>query len=371
MWKTSPEFDAALLESSRQWATKIDVLYADTVVTSINALISGYIGIDNVAVRREAHFTFSDANGELTPTKANDLLTPKGTEMRIYRGLYLTNAEGVREIEYVPMGVFGVVEPEVRSHSEGVVVEVKGFDRVDKLRALHFEDPWVVADGTLIHTAIAAIIVARMPDVSIRVTASTFTVPESVFDRLTSPWEAIRALCEGTGYVAYFDQLGQAVVEPITEIDSGVTYTIGPDSLLMNVSRTYSAENTYSGVITRGEHPDHLPIRAELWDTDPLSPTYSDGPFGRRPYGIYSTVITSNEQAAAVNAVTLPIVSRMRQEVEINTRGHPGHEVNDIITVNDPRSSTNGRFALVSATVPLTNVQGSHTRLRCREATTS
>jgi hypothetical protein len=371
VWPTSPAFNVALLESSRTWATKIEILYSDTVVTSLDVLISGYIGIDDVAVRRESHFTISDQDGALTPRQATDLLTPKGTEMRISRGLYVRGENGLSAYEYVPMGVFGIVEPEIRSHSDGVVIEIKGFDRVDKLRALRFEDPWVVADGTPIHTAIAAIIADRMPEVAIRVTTSDFITPEVVFDRLSSPWDAIKALAESSAYVAYFDQLGQAVVEPITEIESGVTYTIGEKSVLMNVSRKFlDTENTYSGVIVRGQHPDYLPISFELWDDDPTSPTYSSGPFGRRPYGVWSDLITGPEQAEAVAIDTLPRVTRMKQEVQITTRGHPGHEIYDVITVVDPRSGTDGKFTLISGTIPLVNQQGEHTRLRCREAVT-
>lgn len=371
MWKTSDAFDLALLNSNRKWSTKIEILYGATVVTTLDTLERGYIGIDDVAVRRECHFTVVDADGILTPKDPTDLLTPKGTEMRISRGLWVTDANGVSGYEYVPMGVFGVVEPQVRSHSDGVVLEIKGFDRVDKLRALHFEDPWVVADGTPVHTAIAAIIADRMPDISIRVTPSAWIVPEVTFDRLSSPWDAIKTLSESAAYVAYFDQLGQAVVEPITEIETGVVYTIGPSSVLMNVSRTFQpSEKVYSGVITRGQHPDYTPIRAELWDTDPASPTYADGPFGRRPYGVWSDTIVNESQALAVCTDTLPRVSRMKQEVEITTRGHPGHEIYDVITVTDPRSSTDGRYALISGTIPLVTVQGEHTRLRCREAVT-
>jgi hypothetical protein len=353
------------------WSTKIEILYANTVVETLNVLISGYIGIDDQAVRREAHFTISDQDGALTPKDARDLLTPKGTEMRIYRGLYVTGANGISDYEYVPMGVFGVVEPEVRSHSDGVVVEIKGFDRIDKLRALEFLDPWVITDGTPIHTAIADIVADRMPEVAIRVTTSDFTTPELVFDRLTSPWEAIKDLCESAAYVMYFDQLGQAVVEPITEVETGVTYTIGAQSVLMNVSRKFlPSEKVYSGVIVRGQHPDYLPIRAELWDEDPASPTYSLGPFGKRPYGVWSDQITSVEQAEAIALDKLPRVSRLKQEVEITTRGHPGHEIYDVIRVTDPRSSTDGRYSLISATIPLVNQQGEHIRLRCQEATT-
>lgn len=344
-------------------------MYDNEIVTTINVMISGYIQIDDVAVRRQLNMTFVDADGILTPAQATDLLAPKGTEIRVYRGLYVPDVNGAWDFEYVPMGVFGVVEPEVRSHSDGTVVELKGFDRVDKLRALHFEDPWVIADGTAFHTAIAAIFADRLPDVPLRVTPSAFTTPALVYDRLSSPWDAVRKLSEASGYVAYFDQLGTAVIEPTNPVETGVVYEVGEQSVLMNVSRKFlSTESVYSGVIVRGEHPDKTPIRVEKWDEDPASPTYSLGPFGRRPYGIGATTIVSVPQAQMLADEAFPRVTRMKQECEITTRGTPAHEVDDIITVIDPRSRTNGNYRIVSGTIPLKNEQGTHTRLRCREA---
>lgn len=363
MWPTSEAFQAALLESSRTWATKIEVLYANEIVTTINVMISGYIGMDDVAVRRELHTTFVDADGVLTPAQATDLLTPKGTEVRVYRGLLVGS-----EYEWVPMGVFGIVEPESRAHSEGSVVELKGFDRVDRLRALRFEDPWVIADGTNFSTALSAIVTSRMT-VPMRVTPMTYTTPAITFDRLTSPWDAITDLTDACGCIAYFDQLGTFVVEPAGGVRTGVTYGVGEKSLLMTSSRKFlSTDSVYSGVIARGEHPDKTPIRVEKWDEDPASPTYSLGPFGRRPYGIFNPNITTTPQAQALVDAAFVRVTKMKQECEITTRGTPAHDIGDIITVVDPRSRTNGDYQLISATIPLKVEQGAHVRLRCKEA---
>jgi hypothetical protein len=366
VWPVSDQFKTALLSSSRRWRTVVEVLYGTEFVTALDVTLSGYIGLDNVAVRREAHITLSDADGTLTPARATDLLTPKGTEIRIQRGLWTG-----KRYEYVPMGLFGLAEPEVRSHSDGTVLELKGFDRVDTLRARHFEDPWVIADGTPFHTAIANIIIDRMPDVPLRVTpsASIEAAPALTYDRLSSPWDAIKELCRAGQFVTYFDQLGTAVVEPDVGNDTGITYDqTDPRSVFMNCTRRFlPLDSVYSGVIVRGEHPDYSPVRYELWDVDPKSATYSDGPFGRRPYGVYSKMITGNRHAQSVAEGLLPRVSRIHQEIEITTRGTPAHDVGDIITVNDPRSLTTGRWKIISGTVPLVTEQGAHTRWRCED----
>jgi hypothetical protein len=136
---------------------------------------------------------------------------------------------------------------------------------------------------------------------------------------------------------------------------------------LMNVSRTMNADNTYSGVRVRAEHPATGEIRSELWDTDPTSPTYSLGPFGRRPFGYFSELLTTQAQADAVAATLYPLHVSMTQEVEITTVGTVAHDILDSIQVVDPRSKTNGYYTVISATIPLRATQEDLIRLRCRE----
>lgn len=364
MWPTSEAFQMALAQSSRRWASRVEILYDGSISTIDTVLIRGYIGIDDIAVRREAHITFVDADGVLTPASARDLLAPVGAEMRIYRGLYL--ADGT--VEYVPMGVFGIIKPEVRSHADGVVVEVKGFDRVDAIRARQFTDPWTVPAGTLVTTAITDIVTSRM-DVATRITPSALTTPEVVFDRLSNPWYAVEDLAAAAGMKAYFDALGSLVIAPVASEDTGVVYTIGNEvATLMNVTRSMDSSTTNNGVIVRGMHPDYTPVRYEIWDTDVNSPTYYLGPFGKRPYGYYSELITTVGQAQAVAEALYPRVTKIVQEVEITTVGTIAHDVGDTFTIIDPRSKTSGRYTVVSGTIPLISSQSELVRMRCKEA---
>lgn len=324
--------------------------------------MSGYVGMDSMSVRRECNFTIVDADGTFTPASARDLLSPKGTEVRLYRGLLVNS-----QYEYVPMGVFGIDKPEVRSHSDGTVIEIRAYDRVDALRYRKFENPWPVVGGTLAHVAISAIFADRMPGVPMRITPTAYTVPEVVYDRLSDPWDAIRKLAEAAGLNCYFDQLGSFVIEPTQDFITGWTYQPGPASMLMTSARSLSARASYSGVIARAEHPDSPPIRYELWDTDVNSPTYAAGPFGRRPYGYFTDKITSLPQLQAIAQIIYDREVHISQECEITVTGHPGHDVGDIIEIVDPRSRTSGLWRVITATVPMKIVQGDHVRLRCQE----
>lgn len=368
MWQTSAAFDAALHADSRQWKTKVEVIYDSDVVLVSDVIESGYVQLDNVAVRRELHITFVDADGVLTPASARDLMSPKGTELRVARGLYIPSLD---DYEWVPMGVFGLVKPEVRSHSDGVVLECKGFDRVDNVRARRFTEPWVVAKNTLVTQAIADIVASRIPNIPTKITPSTFLTPEVVYDRLASPWDAVRALASAAGLIAYFDGLGSLVIEPAVGRETGITYTVGTEvATLMNVSRSMDSSETYSGIQVTGENPDQTTFRAEKWDMDPMSPTYSLGPFGRRPYGYFSELITTLPQAQAKVDELFPLKVRIAEEVEINTLGTIGHDIDDVFSVVDPRSRTNGSYQIVSGTIPLRVQQGDLLRWRCKVAGT-
>lgn len=348
MWLTSAAFDAALQQSDRIWRNKIEVLYGGDLVTTLSALVSGYVNIDDVAVRRSCYLTLVDTEGNLTPSSARDLLAPKGTEIRVYKGLRTGT-----DFEDVPLGVFGVIEPEVSAHDGGTTLRIKGWDRVDALRVRQFESPFAVAAGTPTWAAIESIISSRLT-VPIRVTQTGNAAPESTFDGLSNPWDAIKALAEADSLRAYFDPLGTAVIEPDVEVVTDITYAPGENGFLVSVpSRSITAERTYSGVIVRGETPDYGAIRSELWDTDPNSPTYANGPFGRRPYGFYSKLITTQAMADQAAATIFARVTKMKQEITIMTVGTPGHDIGDVVRVIDPKSRTNGYFKVIGGQVQI------------------
>ena len=174
-----------------------------------------------------------------------------------------------------------------------------------------------------------------------------------MFDELSDPWDAVRDLAAADSLIACFDPLGVLVVVPDGEFDTGITYAPGSDSMLIDTQRTMSAEKTYSGVVVKGEHPDFPGIRYVAWDDDPASPTYYLGPFGKRPFGFSSPLITTADMAATAAETILPRVTKMRQELAMTTIGHPGHDVGDVVTVSDLKSRTNGRYTIYGGDIPL------------------
>jgi hypothetical protein len=348
MWPTSARYSEVLTSGSRRWATRVEVLYAGDRVASLDVVLDGSVSVNRTAVRRSLKLTLVDPTGALTPTSARDLLAPKGTELRIWRGLLVDG-----EYEWVPLGVFGIIDPEVTAHDGGTKIEVKGFDRADAVRLRRFTSPYRVIKGTPTHEAIAAIVTSRLPGVPTRITASGHTTPELLYDRLEDPMKAVDDIANADSVDAYFDPLGTFIVTPRLETETDVVYQPGPQSLLIASSRALLIDNTYSGVIVTGEHPDETPIIVEEWDLDPKSPTYSLGPFGRRPFGYASSVLRTEAQARLAAQTLLKRVTKMRQTAKLVTVGHPGHEIGDIITAIDPDSRTSGRWVIKGIDVPV------------------
>lgn len=352
MYATSSRFLEVLHSQNRRWHSRVEVLSAGSVIVSLDMVLDGSVDIDDVAVRRQTKLTMLDVEGTLTPADARDLLAPRGTELRLFRGLHVDDV-----VEWVPLGVFGITEPEIIAAPGGTVIKLTGKDRVDAVRKRRFAEPYRVAGDTPTHQAIAGIVTSRL-EVPTRITVTGHTVPESIFDALSDPWDAVRDLANADGLMAYFDPLGTLVVAPAADVATDVTYAPGDASLLVESSRRMTDEDTYSGVIVTGEHPDETPVRYEMWDLDPKSPTYADGVFGRRPFGFSSPLINSVAKAQAAATTIFKRVTRMRQYVDLTTIGHPGHEVGDRVTVRDPASRTLGDYVVVGARVPLRAVRG-------------
>lgn len=348
MWPVSAAFEAALAASSRRWRTKIEVLYGGDYITSLDVLVSGRVDFDDVAVRRSADLELIDPSGTITPVEATDLLSPKGTELRLSKGLVVAGGG----VEWVPLGVLGIEDPEIEAHNGATRIQLSAKDRVAAVRARRFKAAYPIAAGTNTATAIKNIVTSRL-SVPTRITTTGNTTPEIVYEELSDPWSAVEDLATADNFAVYFDPLGTLVVEPLQTEVTGRRYADDGTGHLVRCTRGISSEKTYSGVVVKGEHPDFDPVRVELWDENPASPTYRLGPFGERPYGFTSPLIKDSTMANAAANTILPRVTGMVQPATIETAGHPGHDIGDLITIDDNRSRTHGTYRVVGGSVSL------------------
>lgn len=375
MWPTTPEFFDALTQTRRQWAVKVEIIEDRRVVGTIGNVLDGAVRFSNTAIRRTCRFTFLDPDGSLMPVSDNDILAPRGTEVRIYKGLYIKPAFG--EVEWVPLGTFVITEATiVRTEGQGAVIEITGSDRGDAVRRRLFRAPYSLADGTNVTAATTAIVSARYPT-ALELYPTEATVPELLYDAGDDPWAAIQEINQGANLYVYYDPMGVLTSRPNKTLGgepTGVAYqTDSENGLVLDIERSILSDDVYSGVIIHVEHPDRDPIHIEVWDDDPDSATYYLGKFGRKPLVIETSTIKSEARAQTlaerlVKGVIAGFgtkVVRQRQKATLTTVGHPGHDVGDRVRVDDDSTKTkkwwivmDGEVSLRSGEVTLSLLSG-------------
>lgn len=249
----------------------------------------------------------------------------------------VTNNDAV--VEYVPLGMFST---DSASYSKSVsgVVRWSGSDRSKKVARSRFTDPFQVTSGTSLATAGNNLLSSRFANVVTNfgnvlenVTANvTFEAGES-----SDPWESARGLFNDYGYDLNFDGNGVARAQQIPDPASVVSvFDFGADAtnLVLTADVTGTLEKTYNGVIVTGEGSNlSSPIRAEVWDTDPASPTYYLGGFGKVPLFYSSPLITSNIIAGAVAQVLLSKLKGRSEQLSWPSVVNPALEPFDVVTV--------------------------------------
>ena len=357
MWVTSEAFNTALTRN-RRIANRVEVLRAGQIVSTLDVMVEGTVTAENQAVRRSGSVRLVDRDGLLTPVTAKDLLAPSGTELRLFKGLYLP---GQPDPEMVPLGTLRISKPKISRDTSGIFIDVTAYDRARTVQRARFVQPWSVAAGTPISQAISDIVTSRSPYPT-NITPTTATSNALVFEALSDPWEAITALADAASYECYFDLLGTFVARPVPSYETQepvFTYEPGDLSLLIGDSREMDDERSYSGVVVTSESPDNPPIRVEVWDLDPNSPTYYDptkpalSSFGAVPYGFSSPIIQTAAQATLAGQTILARVSGLLEQVEVQAVGHFGHDVGDVLAVRDPDTRLRGTHIVESITQPL------------------
>lgn len=330
MYTVSSNFLTALRSSSMKIA--ITVTASDGTILSIQ---NGSVTMD---ARRNITRT---AELELVPTSTLTIervfalvLTPN-VEITIKRGLYLADGS----IEYVSLGVFSTDEASY-SRSVSGVVRWSGSDRSKKIGRSKFVDPYQITAGTSLATAGADLLTSRFSNVTTNFSNVLENVTANVIYEASNdsdPWDSARRLFADSGYDLNFDGDGVAraiqVPDPATVVP---VFDFGADAtnLILNAEIGGTLEKVYNGVIVTGEGSSlTTPVRGEVWDTDPSSPTYYLGGYGKVPLYWSSALITSAALAQAVATVLLAKLKGRTESLSWSNIVNPALEPLDVISI--------------------------------------
>lgn len=357
MYPVSADFKEAV-RKSHSTTVKIEIYdMANGTILSTASPISGEVTIDNRrSIRRECTLEFVDTDGTLVPTNnISSVLLPYNREVKIYRGIVFP--DGTEEL--VPLGVFVITSVDITETSQGVKVAIRGSDRSLILaRAKFTNHEFYIDEGTAKETAIEQILKYRYPKVKtiFPVTNQVTTLLYPTLDQSSDPWREALKIAESASMDLYFDENGIARMRPIPDPDKGTavaTYTDGSDSVLIQLARSLSTDETYNGVIFTGEGTNlSIGVLGEAWDDNPSSPTY------RRTYGEVPkfmsspTVLTVAEAEEAARAELRKVIGAS-EKITWDQIVNPAHDVYDLVKVTRSPVGIDKVLMLDAISIPL------------------
>jgi hypothetical protein len=302
------------------------------------------------AVRRTCSLRLLDVDGTL----ANSV-TPYGAEVSIFQRL--TWDDGLTWT--VPLGVFILSDPVFDQSPTGVTVSVEGEDRSRRVARAGRTYPVGLAKTDTLTFAVSSLIAQVYPNLDVTTTDGVDPVVGSTLNYLEGPdsnsWADAVLLAASLGYDLYFDVYGNPILTPfpgaVRVQQPDAFYSPGP---ITEARRAGGDESTFSGVIVVALSSTGAPLRAEVWDTDPDSPTYVYGEFGFVPYWIEIQTPSSQEQVNEAARSALSQVTGASQALEWQQIPNPGADAWDVISVDLPQLSQRRASVIVdSVTIPL------------------
>lgn len=361
MFPVSEEFKT-LIRKSHISKVKVEIFdIANGTIISEASPISGEVTIDSRrATRRQCSLEFVDLDGTLVPkNNTSAILLPYNRELKVYRGVVF--ADGTEEL--VPLGVFLLTSVDISDAANGQRITVNGSDRSLRVQKAKFTNhDFFIDDGTPKETAIKNMLTDRFPSIKTNFPATNQTTPiiYPTLDQSSDPWRESTKIAESAGMDLFFDENGICRMRPIPDPDTGAsveTYQDDVDSVLIQLSRSLSTDETFNHVIYTGEGTNlSIGVIGEAFDNNPASPTYIHT-FGSVPLFKSSPTILTVAEAEEAAQAELKKVIGASEKITWDSIVNPAHDVYDIVKIVRSPSGVDATLIIDAITIPLSPQQ--------------
>lgn len=294
---------------------------------------------------------------DLSIDEAFALMVTPGLTLGVSRGWRLPDGSEL----LVPLGRFIPDTPEIVESATGQQLTVSATDVAIKVQRARWTDPYQIVSGSLLAEALIDLLADRYPPIQTAITSDI--CPEVMTAGLvldagdsSDPWADAVNLAGAYGYALYPDTSGVVTVRRVSAPASGAprfVFARGATSILTDITRSSPLERSYNGVIASGEGSEiETPVRGEMWDENPSSPSYYLGPFGKVPYFYASPLLTTVEMCESAAAKLLAGLVGRIEELSWSSLVHPGLQPLDVVALEQPDGSTTV-VLLDSLTIPL------------------
>lgn len=327
MYPVSDRFLARLAESHNP-VTRVQLFLTTGDVIDLDHT-GGSVTVDRgQAIRRTCTVTCPDPS--VIPRTPADELATYGARLRISRGVEYGDGSS----ELVPLGVFRLdsVEGDV---SDGPVT-LQGKDLSAIVADDKFTAPYRVT-GT-VASAITELIQRSIPGADVISQVPSTVIGSRVFDVEADPWAGVQEIAAAAGAECYATPDGEFVIATLPDLltaDPVWAVEATEGGVYVSGSRGMSSAGVYNGVLARGENTSDnvAPVKALVYDTDPTSPTYWGGPYGRRPMFYSSSTLITTAACTAAATLRLAQAKAPNASGDISSLPNPALEPGDVLRV--------------------------------------
>jgi hypothetical protein len=365
MYPRSPNFDAAYIDSHVA-LMKAEIWHTGGWKVIDLDIVGGQITVDDVAIRRTADVDLTDTTGELVPDDMRDLLAPRSHEIRLFRGIRMY--DGTEEL--LPVGVYTITDDHIDDSGDGLHISLSLCDRAYRIARDYLTFDWVIGEGTNYISAIQQIINRSVPFAPMDLTPTSHLSPLIIYEVGQDPWAAARELASNCGQEIYFDPNGVCTSRPIPNYTAQTpvwNFEEGEDCTMLYINRRLTEQDSVNHVIVIGETADDAPpVRGEVFDDNPSSPTYVHGDWGRVVEVVRTSSVTTNEAAASMAQGIFQKRLGVSDLIRLNALVHPAFEIGDVVTASRETSKVDGRFVVDKISIPMTAMRPMDLSMRRR-----
>jgi len=344
----SEEFLAAVRGSGKR-VVIADLYYTNGLVQRNIPVYQGNIDADsNADIRRHGQISMvnpsvvgptASTSGRVTVLSSP--ATIYGTEVVVKAGVEYSSGNQ----ETVPLGRFVIWTSDI-SYEDGDVIDLELYDRSKYLASsgiVKFYDASgqsaTTAIQNLCNLGLPALQTVQFDDALTDIVMPAGTTYDSTY------LDAILDLSEAIGAEFYFDLLGNAICAPKPFIDQNTSildavYTTdcGEEGVITALGKTTTRDSVFNGIGVYGVTPNGSAAQpfAEVYDLDPASPTYYNGPFGKAFKRIDRPELTNSDQCLAVAKAELAASTGVAKGISLQTLPIPILEPGDVIKVVYP-----------------------------------
>jgi len=337
-------------------ATKFEVLgfNNEVLLENIETVIDGSVELDAGAASRGrcSLSIIDDGSYDYVPVNAASLLAPFGNEIRVSRGI-----EYVDRIDLMRLGVFVIESASTADTPQGTLISLAGPDRSGDIVDALFEAPDQIDSGTEIDTAILNYVREVMPLVETNFQDTAVTTPRIDIMEGDDRWALVSSLAMVIGGQLYFDRSGVLRLEPIVFPggDADVEMVEGEGGLMLGANRDWDRGPVYNKVIVTGEAAGtEAPVRAVAYDSNPESPTYYYGNFGRKPLFWANTHVRTVGEAENAAAGVLAEVIGAPDTISFSSLVNLNFNPNTLVKITRERLGVDELHVLDTISLPLT-----------------